>query len=88
MAKAYVLSGYFLLGVSCTGLFSFTAYAFPQLRAYGLWLIIVASLLFIAAALADDFLTALLGLNYQEFLGAMITAIALLFIGILIQWVR
>lgn len=88
MSKAYTLTGYFLIGVSIVGLFSYSAYAFPRLQYYGFWLSIIASLLFVIAGVADDFFANVLGLSYQQYIGALISAIALVMIGSLIQWVH
>jgi hypothetical protein len=88
MGKAYVMAGYFLLGVSCTGLFSFTAYAFPVFANYAFWLVVTVSLLLIVAAAGDDFFSDVMGLTYRQYIGGLIVIVALLFIGSLIQWVR
>ena len=88
MSKAYVLLGYFLIGVSVVGLFSYSAYAFPRLQYYGFWLSIITSLLLVIAGVADDFFASVLGLSYQQYIGALISAIALLIVGSLIQWIN
>jgi cell division protein FtsX len=88
MGKAIQLGGYFLLGVSCCGLFSYTAYVVPRFQFYAFWLVIVVSLCFIVSALADDFLSELMGLNYQTYVGGLVVSIAVVLIGCLIQWVQ
>jgi uncharacterized membrane-anchored protein len=88
MGKAIQLGGYFLLGVSCCGLFSYTAYVVPRFQFYAFWLVIVVSLCFIVSALADDFLSELMGLNYQTYVGSLVVSIAVILIGCLIQWVQ
>jgi hypothetical protein len=88
MSKAYTLVGYFLIGVSVVGLFSYSAYAFPNLQYYGFWLSVIISLLFVIGGVADDFFASVLGLSYQQYIGALISAIALVIIGGLIQWVH
>ena len=80
--------GYFLIGVSCTGLFSYTAYAFPQFQYYGFWLTVIVSILFVIAGVADEFFASAMGLSYQQYIGALISAIAVIIIASLIQWVR
>jgi ABC-type Na+ efflux pump permease subunit len=88
MSKAYAMIGYFLIGVSCTGLFSYTAYAIPQFQYYGFWLVVVTSILFIVAGVADEFFASAMGLSYQQYIGALISAIAIILIGGLIAWVH
>jgi len=88
MAKAYQFAGYFLIGASVVGLLSYTAYAFPPMQAYAFWISVVASLLLIVAGLADEFLSEAMGLTYQQYIGGMISAIAVIIIGSIIQWVR
>ncbi len=63
MGKAIQLGGYFLLGVSCCGLFSYTAYVVPRFQYYAFWLVVVVSLLFVVAGLADDFLAEAIGVD-------------------------
>jgi hypothetical protein len=88
MGKFFVLIGCFLVGVSATGLFSFTAYAFESLRMYGFWLAVSAGLLLLVGAIADDFIAESLGLNYQQFIGWMVATVAILILGGVVQWVR
>ncbi len=88
MGKAYTMIGHFLIGVSCVGLFSFTAYAVPQFQYYGFWLTVIVSILFIIAGVADEFFANAMGLSYQQYIGLLITAIAVILIGGLIQWVH
>jgi hypothetical protein len=88
MGKFFVLVGCFIIGVSFTGLFSYTAYAFETLRMYSFWLALTAVIFIAVGALADDFLAAALGVSHQEYIGLLISAIALLLIGGVIQWVR
>ncbi len=88
MGKAYVMAGYFLLGVSCVGLFSFTAYAVPQFQYYGFWLTVIVSILFVIAGVCDEFFASAMGLSYQEYIGLLITAIAVILIGGILQWVH
>lgn len=88
MSKAYAMIGYFLIGVSCAGLFSFTAYAVPQFQYYGFWLVVVVSILFIIAGVADDFFASVLELSHQQYIGALISAIAIIVISSIIQWVQ
>jgi hypothetical protein len=88
MGKFLVLAGYFLTGVSTVGLFSYTAYAFESLRMYSFWLVTVVALLFIAAALADDFLASALGLTYSEYIGTLVSAITVILIGGVLMWVH
>ncbi len=88
MGKAYVMAGYFLLGVSCTGLFSFTAYVSPRFQYYGFWLVVVTSILFIIGGICDEFFATAMGLSYQQYIGALISAIAIILIGSILQWVH
>jgi hypothetical protein len=39
-------------------------------------------------AAGDDFFADALGLNYQQYIGALISLVAVLLIGSVIQWVR
>jgi hypothetical protein len=48
----------------------------------------VVALLFIAAALADDFLASALGLTYQEYIGTLVSVIAVILIGGILMWVH
>jgi hypothetical protein len=88
MGKFFVLTGCFLTGISAVGLFSFTAFAFESLRMYGFWLSVCAALLLLVCAIADDFIAESLGLNYQQFIGWLITTVAILILGGVVQWVR
>ena len=88
MGKFFVLFGYFTLGVSAVGLFSYTAYAFETLRMYSFWLVLTAVIFVAVAAIADDFLAQALGLTHQEYIGILLIAIAVLIIGGVIQWVH
>lgn len=88
MGKVYSFIGCFLIGVSCVGLFSFTAYAVPQFQYYGFWLSVIVSILFVIAGICDEFFASAMGLSYQQYIGLVITAIAVILIGGLIQWVH
>ena len=87
MGKSIQLGGYFLIGVSCCGLFSYTAYVVPRFQAYAFWLVIVVSLCFIVCGLADDYLADVMGLNYQTYIGGLIVCIAIVLIASIIQWI-
>ncbi|AFZ15522.1 hypothetical protein Cri9333_4746 (plasmid) [Crinalium epipsammum PCC 9333] len=87
MGKAFELVGYFLIGISITGLFSYSSRAFANLQPYGFWLSVAASLLLIVAGVADDFFCSVLGLSYQNYIGALISVIAVLIVGGVIQWI-
>lgn len=88
MGKTIQLSGYFLLGVSCCGLFSYTAYVVPRFQAYSFWLVVVVSLCFIVCALADDYLSEVMGISYQTYVGGLIVSIAIVLIASVIQWIQ
>jgi hypothetical protein len=88
MGKFFVLLGYFTVGVSTVGLFSYTAYAFEALRMYSFWLALTAVIFVAVGAIADDFLAEVLGLTHQQYIGTLLSAIAVLLIGGVIQWVR
>ncbi|AFZ15604.1 hypothetical protein Cri9333_4838 (plasmid) [Crinalium epipsammum PCC 9333] len=88
MGKSIQLGGYFLLGVSCCGLFSYTAYVVPRFQAYAFWLVVVISLCFVVGGLVDDYLSEVMGLTYTQYIGGLITMIAIVLIGSIIQWVR
>ncbi|AFZ15670.1 hypothetical protein Cri9333_4909 (plasmid) [Crinalium epipsammum PCC 9333] len=88
MGKGIQLGGYFLLGVSCCGLFSYTAYVVPRFQAYAFWLVVVVSLLFIVAGLVDDYLSEVMGVTYTQYIGGLITCIAIVLLGSLIQWIQ
>ena len=88
MGKFFVLVGYFTLGVSVVGLFSYSAYAFETLRMYSFWLACTAVIFVAVGAIADDFLAERLGLTHQEYIGTLVSIIAILIIGGVIQWVR
>lgn len=85
MGKAFLLGGYFLIGVAITGLFSYSAVAFINLQIYGFWLLVAVSLLLILAGVADDYFASILGLNYETYVGALISVIVILIIGGVIQ---
>ncbi|MGB3206457.1 MAG: hypothetical protein WBB28_15835 [Crinalium sp.] len=88
MGKVYSFVGCFLIGVSSVGLFSFTSYAIPQFQYYGFWLTVIVSILFIIAGVCDEFFASAMGLTYQQYIGALITAIAVTLIGGILQWVH
>ncbi len=88
MGKAYSFLGYFLLGVSTTGLFSYTVFVVPRFQFYAFWLVVIVSILFIVAGVADDFLAEAMGLTYQQYIGGLVTCIAVILIACLIQWVQ
>jgi len=88
MHKVYQFLGFFLIGVSVVGAFSYTAIAFPVMAPFTFWISVVASILLIVAGLTDEFLAEALGLNYQQYIGALISTVAIILIGGLIQWVR
>ena len=85
MSKAFELVGYFLIGVSVTGIFSYSAKAFTNLQPYGFWLSVAASLLLILAGVADDYFVSILEMSYESYIGALITVIVILIIGGVIQ---
>jgi len=64
------------------------AIAFPVMAPFSFWISVVASILLIVAGLADEFLAEALGLNYQQYIGALISTVAVILIGGLIQWVQ
>ena len=88
MGKTIQLGGYFLLGVSCCGLFSYTASVVPRFQYYAFWLVVVVSLLFIVAGLVDDYLSEVMGVTYTQYVGGLITMIAITVLGAIVQWVR
>ncbi|HEY9876021.1 MAG TPA: hypothetical protein V6D12_21500 [Candidatus Obscuribacterales bacterium] len=88
MHKVYQFCGYFLIGVSSVGLFSYTAVAFPNMAAFTFWISVVASIMLIVAGLADEFLAQWLGLGYYQYIGLVISLVAIALIGGLLQWVR
>lgn len=88
MGKSIQLGGYFLLGVSCCGFFSYTAHVVPRFQAYSFWLVVVVSLCFIVCALADDYLSEVMGVTYTQYIGGLIVSIAIVLVGSLIQWVQ
>lgn len=88
MGKVIQLGGYFLIGVSCCGLFSYTAFVVPRFQAYAFWLVVVVSLCFIVAGLVDDFLSEAMGVTYIQYVGGLITLIAIVMLGSVVQWVR
>ncbi|MGB3207269.1 MAG: hypothetical protein WBB28_19970 [Crinalium sp.] len=88
MGKSIQLGGYFLLGVSCCGLFSYTAYVIPRFQYYAFWLVVVVSLCFVVAGLADDFLAEAMGVDYQSYIGGLIVCIAIVLVGSIIQWIK
>ena len=88
MGKAVQLGGYFLIGVSCCGLFSYTANVVPRFQFYAFWLVVVISLCFVVAGLVDDFLAEIMGISYQQYVGGLITIITIIVLGSVIQWVR
>jgi len=88
MGKAIQLGGYFLLGVSVCGLFSYTAYVIPRFQYYAFWLVVVVNLLFVVAGLTDDFLASAMGVDYQSYIGGLIVLIAIVLVGSLVQWVQ
>lgn len=85
MSKGFQLIGYFLVGVSVTGIFSYSAKAFSNLQPYGFWVSVAVSLLLIVAGVCDDYFASVLGLSYQSYIGALISVIAVLIIGGVIQ---
>ncbi|HEY9872135.1 MAG TPA: hypothetical protein V6D12_01800 [Candidatus Obscuribacterales bacterium] len=88
MGKLFTLIGCFLLGVGAVGLFSFTAYAFPNLRMYGVWLIIVVGILSACAISCDEFFCEALGLTEKQWHGIVFTTIAVFILGGVIQWLK
>jgi hypothetical protein len=88
MGRLYTLIGYFLIGVGSVGLFSFTAYAFPVLRMYSVWLIILVGILSAVAISADEFFAEMLEIPERQWHGAVFCAIALLILGGAIQWLK
>lgn len=88
MAKLYTLFGYFLIGVSSVGLFSYTAYAFPSLRMFSFWLVVTAALMLLVCAIADDWICEILGLSYQNYIGSLVATVAVLILGGVVAWVR
>ena len=88
MGKSIQLGGYFLIGVSCCGLFSYTAYVVPRFQVYAFWLVVVISLCFVVAGLVDDYLSEVMGVTYTQYVGGLITMIAIVLLGSLIQWIQ
>ncbi|MGB3205458.1 MAG: hypothetical protein WBB28_10750 [Crinalium sp.] len=88
MGKVIQLGGYFLIGTGCVGLFSYTAFVVPRFQSYAFWLVVIVSLCFVIAGLADDFFAELLGVDYQSYIGGLIVCIAMIIVSSLIQWVR
>lgn len=88
MGKSIQLGGYFLLGVSCTGLFSYSAFVIPRFQYYAFWLVVVVSLCFVVAGLVDDYLSEVMGVTYTQYIGGLITCIAIVLLGSIIQWIR
>jgi hypothetical protein len=88
MGQFFTLIGYFLIGVGAVGLFSFTAYAFPVLRMYGVWLIIVAGILSACAISCDEFFAESLDISERQWHGTVFVVIAIFILGGCIQWLK
>lgn len=88
MGKAFQVTGFFLIGVSVAGVFSYSAYAYELLRMYGFWLSVVTALALFTMAICDDFFASILGLSYPMYVGGLISLIAVLVVGGVVQWVR
>lgn len=88
MSRIYILSGYFLVGVSIVGLFSFSASIFPNFRAYGFWLAVVIALILTALGLCDDYFAEVLGMSEYQYVGFLVSITLVLIVGGIIQWVR
>ncbi len=88
MSKLFILTGYFILGISVVGLFSFTASIFPNFRAYGFWMAVVVALIIAVLGLCDDYFAELFGMNQQQYIGFMASVALVLIVGGIIQWVR
>ena len=86
MSQLYLLSGAFLTGVSLAGLISFSARAFPALRGWGFWMVVVIAIAFFLAAILDDYLCKFLGISYQAYVSMLAAIAAVIFVGGLIQW--
>lgn len=86
MSRFYILIGGFLIGVGLSGLVSYSASIFPNLRAWGFWMSVIVALVLIVAALVDDFACQFLGLTYQAYVSLLIAIATTLIIGGVIQW--
>ena len=58
------------------------------MAAFSFWISVVASILLIVAGLGDAFFAELLGLGYYQYIGLIISLVAIALIGGLIQWVQ
>ena len=88
MGKLFTLIGFFLVGVAVVGLFSFSGYAFPNLRMYGVWLIIVTGILAACAISCDEYFAEALNISERQWHGVVFVAIAICILGGVIQWLK
>ena len=88
IGRAFVLIGYFMIGVSIVGLFSLSAYAFPAMRAYGFWLSVVAGLIVILLASCDDYFSDALEMSQLQYVALLVSIVLILLIGGTSQWIR
>ncbi|MGL6283944.1 MAG: hypothetical protein ACRC2J_16195 [Microcoleaceae cyanobacterium] len=86
MSKLYQIAGYFFLGVSITGLISYSSYTFQLLKNWGISLGIISILFCILAAVTDDAMIAYFKTDRLTYLGSVIGLTTLLIIGVVIQW--
>jgi hypothetical protein len=86
MSKLYQIVGCFFLGVSLTGLISYSSYTFQVLKNWGISLGVIALGMLIIAAITDDAAIAYLKINRLTYLGCVIAVAFLLIIGVVIQW--
>lgn len=88
MSRIYLLAGYFLIGVSGSGLLSLTASLFPKFGNYSIWLIVIAGVVMTILAICDDYFAELLNLTNQQYVGLLASVTVVLILGSLIQWVK
>jgi hypothetical protein len=84
--RCLFLGGCFLIGVGLTGFVSYTTLIFPELRFWGVWMLILISGVLAVACLTDDYICQYLEMPYQQFIALLIGIILTLILGGFIQW--
>lgn len=86
IARLYCLASSFLIGVSLSGIISYSAYTFPSLRKWAFSVLLIYTAALMISCILDEQAANWLGLPYRAYLAVIISLTCCLLIGGIIQW--
>lgn len=86
IARLYCLAASFLIGVSLSGIISYSAYTFPYLRKWAFSMLLIYIAVLMISCILDEQAANWLGLPYRAYIALLVSLSFCLLIGGIIQW--